>query len=157
VPIAWSATAYRGTAYPTLIPAGGSYDAVPLSARFPTGAGYVKVRADFRSTACTVEGGSRENGSPLLCSAAYQNLNGTSFRLRVEARYVSTDGTVCGRLVLSERKIYVDKWLHHSQTYWSGILPRGCSSSVRVKIRIDQVNGAALVANSGGTALDLYR
>lgn len=155
-PVMWSRTAYRGTAWPTLVNPGKAYDAVPLVAQFPAAAGYVKVRADFRSTACSGGGGSRENGSPYLCTPANVNLWGTQFRLRLIAAY-GRAGHTCATTVLSTRTIRVDRWLHHAQSYGTGLIPRGCSSTVRVKLRVDRVIGAPLVVNSTGTVIDLLR
>lgn len=163
VRVTWSAepvklysSSFSYTAYPKLLRAGGTYDVTPTRIELPPGAGYVRLRADFRFTSCTVSSGSRENGSPELCQGSDVALSGTKFRIRVIVQY-GAPGRACHISTVSDRVIVVDKWLHHGQAYYAANIPDGCSSTVRAKMRVQVLSGAALVANSQGTATDLYR
>ena len=159
-PVRWGAEGYVPDAQPTLLRPSRRYDAVPVTLNVPGQAGYVKIRGDARLTACTTSGGSRENGSEYLCLGRV-NTAGTRVRVELIVQQFARGGGYCRSRVLSSKTLFIDKWLHHADTYQSGrfTLSRagGCVPTVRVKLRVTVLSGADLVVHRQGTLTSIFR
>lgn len=159
-PVRWGAEQYVPGAHPTLLRPGHRRDAVPVAFDVPPGAGYVNVTGDAKLTACTVEGGSRENGSDNLCIGRV-NPAGTRVRVELIGQQLARAGGYCQSRLLSTRTVFIDKWLHHAQVYQGGrlVLSRatGCSSTVRAKLRVSVLSGSDLVVHRQGTLTSVFR
>ena len=106
-------------------------------------------------------GGSRENGSPYLCSAARVKPAGTSLRVSLIAQQTATRGGYCAVRTLAARTVQVGRGTHHAMVVQSGAVTlstaKGCSRTVRAKLYVQVLGGADVVIHRRGTIVSVYR
>jgi hypothetical protein len=121
---------------------------------------YVDVISDVKVTTCTSPYGSREGNGPQMCKG-HVNRAGTKVRVKVFAMQMADNGGYCNSKTLSSRTAHVDKMLHHAMFQQAGryVLTRanGCTSTVRIKAQVTDLNGSDLIVHTGGTLNTIYR
>lgn len=161
VPVASGAVGYRPTGFPSLLRPGGRADVTPISYAVPAGPGPVAVTGDLKVTTCTSVGGSRENGSPYLCSASRVKPGGSVLRVALVAEQPAAGGGSCAVRTLSARTVRVGKAQHHTMVAERGTFPLstapGCTRTVRVKLAVTVLAGADVVLHRRGTITSVYR
>jgi hypothetical protein len=160
-PVSIAATGYSPRAQPGLLRPGKQVDVVPASLTVPDKTDRITATGDLKITACTSTGGSRENGSPALCTAKRVRAAGSTLRVALIAAQRSTTGGYCAVRTLAVRTVHVDRRTHHAMvavrgSYTLATAP-GCTRTVRVKLQVRVVSGADAVIHRRGTIVSVYR
>jgi hypothetical protein len=154
------ATAYTPTVPPNRIVAGQSYDYLPAEWTVPARVKTITVTGDQKVTACTSVGGSRDNGSPYLCDG-HVNPVGSTARLQVWVQQRSTKpGAFCLSKIVRSVDVKIIPQIHHYMSYkyapYTLSTSRGCSRTVRVKVRSTVLSGSDLVLHRPGSATTAF-
>jgi hypothetical protein len=156
VPAPVGARGYQRTGQPVLLAPGQAVEVVPATLTVPLAVLTLTVVGDVKTTACTSVGGSRENGSPYLCTG-HVNPAGSSIRVSVLLGY---PGSACPDTVVARRNVFVDAVRHHVVTFQTGtyLLPalRGCGSTLRVSVVVRVLAGSDLVVHANGTTTAVF-
>jgi hypothetical protein len=155
-PVRTGARGYAPSAQPVRITPGEAVEVVPVSWTVPAGTVALTVVGDLKTTTCTAVGGSRENGSPYLCTG---HVNPAGSYIRVSVR-MEHPGSSCPVTTITRRDVFVDAVRHHVMTFQHGtyLLPllRGCGSTVRVAVVVQALAGSDLVVHAQGTTTAVF-
>lgn len=153
------AMGYTPTVWPNVITPGRSYDYLPAEWAVPARVRTVTVTGDQKATACTSWGGSRDNGSPYMCEGRV-NPVGSLVRFQVWAQQRNVSGGFCVTRVVSSRDVRITPAVHHYMSYKQGTFTlstaKGCTRSVRVKVRATLLSGSDLVLHRPGSATTVF-
>jgi hypothetical protein len=146
-------------AYPTLLYHGTAKDVHPTVLN-AGGLGYLRVFGDVKLTSCHQVGGSRENGSPYLCTEDLLSYPDHLVTARLVVSQYAVGGGYCQSVVVDETLIRITAHAHHVTTFMAADYPvssnPACTRQVRAKLWL-YGNGGNNVVHAGGTIVGLWR